>query len=295
MIEEISIPLRDSESLTPSEKPDHLRQLLRRLSAHCHAYKKPDVRHAVFQLVSTSVLFFGALGLMLAAWHHAVYWACAALAPIAAGLLVRLFIIQHDCGHGSFFPSRRANDWTGRVISLFTFTPYDFWRTAHNMHHAGSGDLNRRGIGSIDTLTVKEYQALPPKRRLAYRLYRNPFLLLGLAVPFNTFFGQRIPSLQSASFIDEYPCVPDTVARRSIHGLNIALVVFYGLAALSIGWAPLLALYVPVVILTSWMGGWLFFIQHQFEHAHWKRSQDWSFSEAAVMGSSHYVLPRILH
>lgn len=240
-------------------------------------------------------MFFAALGLMLTAYRHEIYAACVLLAPLAAGMLVRLFIIQHDCGHGSFFSSKRANEWTGRAISLFTFTPYSFWRTAHNMHHAGSGDLGRRGIGSIDTLTVKEYQALPTRKRLAYRLYRNPFFLLGLAVPFNTFIGQRIPTLQSASFLEEYPCVPDDVARRSIHGLNIALVVFYGLAALTLGWAPLVALYLPVVVLTSWAGGWLFFIQHQFEDAHWKRGAEWNFSEAAVMGSSHYVLPRLLH
>ncbi|TAL37408.1 MAG: fatty acid desaturase [Alphaproteobacteria bacterium] len=294
MIDDISIPLRENESLTPSGISGD-RQLLRRLAAHCHAYKSPDTRRALFQLATTAGLFFGALGLMLAAFHHGVYWGCVLLAPLAALLLVRLFIIQHDCGHGSFFPSRRANDWAGRAISVFTFTPYGFWRTAHNMHHAGSGDLDRRGIGSIDTLTVKEYQALPAKKRLAYRLYRNPFFLLGLAVPFNTFIGQRIPSTQSASFLEKYPCVPDAVARRSIHALNAALVVFYGLAALAFGWAPLLVLYVPVVILTSWAGGWLFFIQHQFERAHWKRTQDWNFSEAAVMGSSYYVLPRVLH
>jgi acyl-lipid omega-6 desaturase (Delta-12 desaturase) len=204
LIDDISVTLHAPKSLTPSEKPA-LRELLRRLMAHCHAYKEADARRAVFQLTTTAALFFGALGLMLAAYYHGVYAICALLAPLAALLLVRLFIIQHDCGHGSFFRSRRANDWTGRAISLFTLTPYGFWRTAHNMHHAGSGDLDRRGIGSIDTLTVKEYQALPRRKRIAYRIYRNPFLLLGLAVPFNTVVGQRFSFSQSASFLEHYP------------------------------------------------------------------------------------------
>jgi acyl-lipid omega-6 desaturase (Delta-12 desaturase) len=272
-----------------------VRQRIRRLTAHCQAYKGAEWKPAILQLVTTSVLFLGAMSVMFATWYQEIYAVCALLVLPAAGLLVRLFIIQHDCGHGSFFPSKRANDLTGSIISVLTFTPYGFWKTAHNMHHASSGNLDRRGIGSIDTLTVAEYQALPRRKRLLYRLFRNPAALLLLTVPFNTLIMQRIPGAQTTSFFEEYPCVPDEVARRSIRALNVALIVVYGIAALLLGWKPLLALYLPVLFVTMWVGGWLFFIQHQFEDAYWKRDRDWSFSEAAVLGSSYYALPRVLH
>jgi acyl-lipid omega-6 desaturase (Delta-12 desaturase) len=269
------------------------RQLIRRLTAHCHAYKGAEVKLAVFQLITTGLLFFGLLGLMFAAFGAGLYWASALMVLPAAGLLVRLFIIQHDCGHGSFFRSRIANDMTGRIISLFTFTPYGFWKTAHNMHHASSGNLNRRGIGSIDTLTVREYQALPARKKFFYRLYRNPVFLLLVATPFHILFLQRLPVTQSPSFFEDYPSVPAPLTRQSILSLDLAIGVFYGLATFLLGWKAVLAVYLPVVIATACIGGWLFFIQHQFEDTYWERDGEWGFSEAALMGSSYYVLPRV--
>jgi acyl-lipid omega-6 desaturase (Delta-12 desaturase) len=271
-----------------------VRQRIRLLSEHCQRYKGADIKRGVFQLATTGLLFLATLAAMTAAFYHQAWWLSALLIVPASGFLVRLFIVQHDCGHGSFFSSRRANDITGRVISLFTFTPYDYWKRAHNMHHAGSGNLNRRGIGSIDTLTVREYQALPPKKKFAYRLYRNPFLLLLVFTPYYVLLLQRSLPSQTLPYLDDYHTMKPRQALRSVVSLNIALAVFYGAAALLLGWEPVVLLYLPVMILTSWVGGWLFYIQHQFEDGYWEREGTWSFGEAAVLGSSYYALPRVL-
>src|ERR1035437_4428556 len=144
---DVSLVQNASEPPVPGTPPE-TRQNIKRLSEHCHAYKGAEVKRAFFQLVTTAALFFAALAVMMSALHSQAYWLCALLLVPTAGLLIRLFIIQHDCGHGSFFPTRRANDITGRLISLLTFTPYDFWKRAHNMHHASSGNLDRRSIRS---------------------------------------------------------------------------------------------------------------------------------------------------
>ena len=230
-------------------------------------------------------------------WEAArgTYRAMGLFALPTAGLLVRLFIIQHDCGHGSFFPSRRANDLLGLFLSLLTFTPYGFWAQAHNKHHASSGHLNRRGIGSIDTLTTKEYREMSPMRRFLYRLYRNPFILLVFGTPFYVIVAQRFPPAQRSVFVSGYQPLPAGRGMRSIMGLDVAIVLFYGSLGVTVGWLPLLIVYLPVLMLASGIGGWLFFVQHQFEKTYWEADDKWNFHEAAVMGSSYYALPSILH
>ena len=277
-------------SASPAERAAYLK----RLSDHCQTYRGSDVRRGLFQLVSTLILFFAAISVMFAAFHHGIYWLYALLMLPAAGLAVRLFIIQHDCGHGSFFASRRANTATGRLLSVLTFIPYDVWRRAHNLHHAGSGNLDRRGAGDIDTLTVREYRALSPRQQRLYRMFRHPLFLLVLGPPLFILFGLRLPPVQSVPFLNNYHPLPRREAWGSVMGLNISLALVYGTIVALLGWKTGLLVYLPVVVTGFWIGVWLFFIQHQFEDAYWAHKDGWSYQEAALQGSSYYVLPRVL-
>ncbi len=277
-----------------TETPDGVDSVsVKDIAAHCNSYKGSDAKRSISQLITTLVLFAITCGLMLYSMDIS-YWITAFLTLPAAGLLTRIFIFQHDCGHGSFFASKKANDWTGRFLGLLTVTPYDFWRRAHNLHHATSGDLDRRSIGGIDTITVREYQSLSKWRKFTYRLYRNPLVLLILGTPFYVMILQRIPHNQSTHFHEGYKTLPMASIWKSMMFTNAAIVVFYGTLSLFVGLGPLLTIYLPILIVTSWAGGWLFFIQHQFEDAYWQGNKNWDRQEAALMGSSYYALPKIL-
>ncbi|WP_460005877.1 fatty acid desaturase [Methylorubrum rhodinum] len=191
-----------------------------------------------------------------------------------------------SCGHGSFLPSRRGNDWLGRALSLLTVTPYDSWKRAHALHHASTGDLSRRGSGDIHTLTVREYLALPRGSRLRYRLYRNPFLLIVLGSPLNLLLLQPLPSGVG---------LPWRTAWRDVLALDAVLLAGLGLLALGVGGVePVLWVFLPVISLAAWIGGWLFYVQHQYEETVWDEADAWDFHRAALGGSSYYVLPRVL-
>lgn len=271
-----------------------MQQRMRQFAEYCNTFKGADIKSAVFQLTTTAGAYFATVALMLYSFMQGAYLPVLPLMLVAAGLLVRLFIIQHDCGHGSFFHSPRTNNIVGRCISLLTITPYDFWRKAHSMHHASSGNLNRRGIGSLDTLTVKEFQALPEKERRIYEIYRHPFSQLIVVPILYIFFIQRFPPSQTLPFLKEYTSMPLSQSWRSIVSLDIALALFFGAMIYALGWQPVLLCYVPVIMLTSWIGGWLFYIQHQFEDTYWNGNDNWDFHEASVMGSTYYVLPPVL-
>ena len=216
-----------------------------------------------------------------------------ALLVPTAGLLTRIFIIQHDCGHSSYFKTRKANDRVGRALSLLTWTPYSFWRRTHNLHHASSGNLDKRGYGGIEMVTVKEFENFSPAKQKFYRLYRNVFFLLGLGTPLFVIVIQRL--LVTEPFLPEISTKANLKnSWKSIFGLNAALLVTYGTLGYFIGYGTLAALYLPVLIVTSWIGGWLFYIQHQFEETLWENQKEWSYNEAAVMGSSYYDLPKVL-
>lgn len=260
------------------------RLLARRLAAHSARYKGAQPTRATVQLLVTGIAFFALAALMLWAVDGA-YWLTALAALPAAGLMVRLFIIQHDCGHGSFLASRAANDAVGRLISLVTLTPYGYWRQSHARHHATSGNLDRRGTGDVTTLTVKEYRALPLRARARYRLYRNPLVLLLIGAPVHFMLLQRLPPRMLLGSRD---------AWRSVFSLNAAIVVLFGLLAAAFGIEVLLMAYLPMIVIASWIGGWMFYVQHQFEDANWTRDKDWDFQRAAVRGSSYLVLPRLL-
>jgi acyl-lipid omega-6 desaturase (Delta-12 desaturase) len=262
-----------------------LKEKARRMAVHCAAYRGPLPAIAFWQLGSTLALFVVLVGLMFAtvASH---YWLTLLLALPAGGVLVRMFIIQHDCGHGSFLKGRIANDLVGRAVSVLTVTPYEVWRREHAKHHATSGNLEERGIGDIDTLTVREYEQLSPWRKRWYRLYRNPFFLFGVAVPFYFMILQRVPL--------DHP-LPARQAWASVMALNLALALVYAPLAYVFGIWNLLFVAVPVIHVAAAVGGWLFYVQHQFDETHWNRPPDWDVQVAAVYGSSYYVLPPVLN
>jgi omega-6 fatty acid desaturase (delta-12 desaturase) len=247
-------------------------------------YREPSLPRSVFELVLTAGCFAAFWVLTWAAlWLG--YWLALLVAVPAAGFLVRLFMIQHDCGHGSFFRRRAANDWVGRVIGALTLTPYDAWRRDHAIHHATSGNLERRGIGDVATLTVREYLALSRWRRLGYRLYRNPFVMFGLAPAYLFILQQRLPSGLRRSGRESW---------ISAMANNAAIAVIVTAMMWAVGVKPFLLVHIPIILLAASIGVWLFYVQHQFEHTYWAGSPAWSQHEAALHGSSHYDLPGIL-
>jgi omega-6 fatty acid desaturase (delta-12 desaturase) len=248
-------------------------------------YLKPSARRALFQLLTTALPFLAVMTLMMVALTYGIL-AGMLLLPVGAGLLVRLFIFQHDCGHGSFFASNWANDLLGRLLSLATLTPYSFWRRDHAMHHAGTGNLDRRGSGDVTLLTLAEYRALPLRGRVAYRLYRHPLVLFGAGPAWMILFRLRVPRGNPLRHWRDW---------LSITGTNAVLAVGVVTLLLTLGPLPVLLGWLPVTLLAATVGVWLFYIQHQFEDAYWEPRRHWDFYAAALRGSSFYDLPPALH
>ena len=256
---------------------------LRALTQSLAHYREPDHGRSIVEILITVVPFVLLWLLMLLSLHIG-YGLYLLLAVPASGFLVRLFMIQHDCGHGSFFRHRSTNDWVGRVIGVFTLTPYDFWRRAHGIHHATSGNLDRRGVGDIDTLTVREYLALSRWRRLGYRLYRHPMVLFGVGPTYLFILRQRLP----------LGLPPGGGAWFSTMATNAAIALVVAAVMWWVGVVPFLLVHLPITVLGGAAGVWLFYVQHQFEHTTWSEDRDWSFPTAALYGSSHYDLPAVL-
>lgn len=276
---------RLAAAIDPGLMPESQKQRVRRLAAHCQKYRGSVPRLALQQLITTLVPLVLVIGAMFATVEHA-YWATLLLAIPAAGLLVRAFIIQHDCGHGSFFASRPLNDFVGRCMSVLTMAPYGLWRREHAQHHATSGNLDRRGAGDIDTMTVGEYLQLSPLQKFRYRLYRHPLFLFGIGVPAYFVILQRLPWMHA---------LPPRETWRSVLGLNIGLIAFYMPLIYFFGLSNVLWVGLPVLHIASAAGGWLFFIQHQFEETTWDKAEGWDFQVAALLGSSYYKLPHLLN
>lgn len=247
-------------------------------------YREPNLWRSLFEL-GVSLLPFFALW-ALAWWALSFsYWLALAISLLNAGFLVRLFAIQHDCGHGAFFGNRLVSDWTGRALGVLTLTPYDVWRRTHSIHHSAAGNLARRGIGDVHTLTVAEYQALSPLWRWHYRLYRNPFTLFGLGPGYIFFLQNRLPiGLMTAGW--RY--------WTSAMGTNLALCIGLGVIIYFGGLAPVLLVFLPTTLIAASAGVWLFFIQHQFEETSWNSEEDWQLHDSALHGSSFYDLPAVL-
>jgi acyl-lipid omega-6 desaturase (Delta-12 desaturase) len=247
-------------------------------------FKRADNRRAIFEVVVTFLPFIIAWGAVWALLQ--VNFALALLAAIpAAGFMVRLFMIQHDCGHGSMFSSRAANDWVGRIAGIFTLTPYDYWRQDHARHHASSGNLDHRGFGDIDTLTVDEYLALSRWGRLRYRLYRHPLVMFGLGPSYLFLVRHRWPAGRDRG---------DPAIWRSFLTTNLGIALAAAPMIYVLGFWSFLLVHLPIVLFGASIGVWLFYVQHQFDGTYWARDGRWSHEDGALEGSSYYDLPRPL-
>ncbi len=248
-------------------------------------YQTPDLRKSLWQIANS----FGGLLVAGALMYLALgvgYWLTLLLAIPAAGFLVRIFIIQHDCGHGAFFKSKRANDLVGGLSGVLTLAPYNFWRKTHAIHHAHHAELEERGVGDVWTMTVDEFVAAPWWKRLGYRAFRHPLFLFGVAPGINFLIVQRFPLGAKASW--------RTGEKRSVWLTNAAIVALLAGSGLLIGIVPTFMIGLPTILLAASAGTWLFYVQHQFERTYWQHSPEWDYTLAALHGSSYYALPRVL-
>lgn len=247
-------------------------------------YRDPSTIRSLWELGITLAIYLVLWAAALLALQ--IHWTLALLPALANGaFIVRLFAIQHDCGHAAYFRSREMNDWVGRMLGVLTLTPYDVWRTLHSVHHSAAGNLDRRGIGDVMTLTVAEYEARTWRGRFMYRLYRHPVVMFGVGPAWLFVFNNRLPvGLMNAGW---RPWVSSMVTNVAV---LVTLVVLYLIG----GWGAIFAIWLPTVLMGATIGVWLFYVQHQFEATHWEREDDWNIHDAAMHGSSHYVLPQPL-
>lgn len=272
-------PVPQADALGDTPKVETARDWLRVLAK----YREPILWRSIFELVVTLVPFFA---LWTLAWLALSVspWLAAAIALLNGLFLVRLFAIQHDCGHAAFFANRDVSDWVGRALGVLTLTPYDVWKRTHAIHHSASGNLDQRGMGDILTLTVDEYNARTPFGKLKYRMYRSPVVLFLIGPAFVFFLQYRLP----LGFMN---------SRKywtSAMGTNVAIAAILGVILYFGGWAPILMIFLPTTFLAAVGGVWLFYVQHQFEDTHWDVADDWQMHDAALHGSSHYDLGVVL-
>jgi len=247
-------------------------------------YEKPNHTKATLQVLDTLVPYFALWAVMV--WllkHNYSYWYLIPLLVVASGLTVRIFIIFHDCGHGSFTSNRNANTILGYITGILTFTPYYEWRHEHAEHHAEVGDLDRRGTGDIWTMTVQEFQTADKKVRLGYQLIRNPLILFTVGAPFKFLVLQRIPSKNEGKR-----------EKASVWITNFGILAIGLIAAKTIGFSTYIAIQFPIILLASIAGVWMFYVQHQYEHVYWAKHSSWDPIRAALEGSSYYKLPKVL-
>ena len=247
-------------------------------------YREPDHRRALLE-VGITVVPLVALWVLMWLSLKVGYWLTLLLAVPAAGFMVRLFMIQHDCGHGAFFRYRAANNWLGRVLGVLTLTPYDYWKQNHAIHHATSSNLDRRGIGDIVTLTVDEYRSKSRLGRFAYRCYRNALVMFAIGPAYMFILQQRLPFYQMR---DGWRPWVSTMATNAAIALVVTVMMWL------VGVGPFLMVHLPILLLAASMGVWLFYVQHQFEDVEWARGGDWMHNRAALTGSSYYDLPAVL-
>ena len=265
--------------MTEHAKPD--RERVQHWNRILEPYWGPDTRRSVTQLFTAAVPFFLLWYAMLRALEVG-YWLTLLLAVPTAGFMMRLFMIQHDCGHGSFFRSRRARDLVGFWIGVLLLTPYDYWRKTHAYHHSHSGDLDFRGFGDIDTFTVAEYLSWRPLKRLAYRVYRHPVILFTVGPAFHFLVKHRYPW-----------DIPRTWTRawRSVWLTNVAIASVVIVMIWAVGVQRFIMIQVPITLLACSLGVWLFYVQHQFEHTYWHWHEQWDYYDASLHGSSYLKLP----
>jgi len=246
------------------------------------AYAEPRLDRSMLDLATSVVAYLALLVAMTFALRVSVLLSLVLVVPTSA-FLVRTFIVFHDCTHGSFMRSRRANDMLGAVLGVLVWLPYRSWQHEHAVHHASAGDLDRRGVGDVPTLTVAEYQALPARRQLSYRLVRNPLVMFGL--------GWLLVFIVKPRFI---PRAARRDVRNSVLATNLMLALIVAAFCLTVGWRDYLLVQAPVLLVTGAVGIWLFYVQHQFEDTYWQAHADWRYDHAALAGSSYLKLPGVL-
>lgn len=245
-------------------------------------YQKADFRHSVVQLANTLIPYFALWYLMIRSLAGP-YWVTLALAVAAALFLVRIFILFHDCGHNSFFPNKNLNKRVGFWLGVLTFTPSEYWWRSHAIHHATSGNLDKRGTGDVETLTQEEYLQARWSKRLSYRFFRNPLVMFGLGPLFIFLFLQRL----------DFPKYGKR-ETMSIVWTNLTILAIAVGMSLLIGWKEFLLIQIPVIWIAGALGIWLFYVQHQYEDTYWERDKDWNYVASALLGASFYKLPAVL-
>lgn len=243
-------------------------------------YQQPCLKKSVWQICNSILPY---LALLIAAYFtRSISWSLTiGLCVLAGLLLVRIFIIFHDCGHGSFFRSKKANDTLGFITGVLSFTPYRYWRWQHAVHHGTSGNLDHRGTGDIWTMTVREYRAASPWMRFRYRVSRNPLVVFVLVPIFLFWIYQRF-AFDGASKRD----------RRSVHWMNLALAGYVVSMGFLFGWKDFFYIQLTLTMVSGTVGVWLFYVQHQFEDTYWRNADEWDYLTSAMQGSSYYKLPK---
>ncbi|MGH9839514.1 MAG: fatty acid desaturase [Blastocatellia bacterium] len=265
----------DPNVIKPTTEKPHWQELVKK-------YQSPDNWRSIWQIANSIVPYFAMWYLMYRSLSIS-YWLTLALAFPTAGLMMRIFIIFHDCGHGSFFKTPKYNHIVGTICGILTHTPYFQWTREHAIHHASSGDLQRRGTGDVNTLTVKEYLALSIWERLRYRAYRHPIVLFLIGPQYIFLFWHRFTGKHSGRR-----------ERNNVWLTNAGMAALYGSMVWVVGLKAFLMIFVPIVFLAGTTGVWLFYVQHQYEDTYWRRGKEWDYPTAALQGSSYYKLPRII-
>jgi omega-6 fatty acid desaturase (delta-12 desaturase) len=266
-------------SIVSNESPQAERSRWHQIAAR---YAHADMKRSLWQVANTLIPYFALWTLSLFSVHISL-WLTLPLVILTAGFMVRTFILFHDCGHGSFFPSQKANHALGIFTGILVFTPYFAWRHAHAIHHATASDLDRRGVGDVMTMTVQEYLAAPWWKKIGYRIFRNPLIMFTIGSFLSFLVAQRFPRPNGGSR-----------ERASVWGTNLALTLLVSLLVWLVGWKTYLFVQLPVLFLGASAGVWLFYVQHNFDPTYWERHDKWEFVKAGFEGSSYYQLPSIL-
>src|SRR5450756_2269248 len=268
---------KDSNPVTPKPRADNAawKEIVLK-------YQKSSTWRALWQIINT-IIPYGVIWYLMYLCKPISWWLVVPLAILAGGFAVRIFIIFHDCGHGSFFKSRGANDAVGFLTGVLTFTAYYHWRWEHSIHHSSAGDLDKRGTGDVWTMTVQEYLESSRWKKFAYRLARNPFILFIVAPLFLFALRQRFPSAKASRR-----------ERHSVYAMNAAILAMAVCLSMVFGVWSYLLIQLIVLMVAGGAGVWMFYVQHRFEDVYWERGEDWSYVSAALEGSSFYKLPRIL-
>ena len=245
-------------------------------------YNRPDLRKSIWQILNTLIPYVGIWYLMVLSLQYP-YWITLLLSLPASGLLIRAFIIFHDCGHGSFFRTRKANEILGRIIGVLVFTPHSPWHQSHRVHHATSGNLDKRGVGDVWTLTLEEYKTRSKRDQFLYRMYRNPFVMFVLGPVYMVLFRNRVTTKRMSR-----------QDRLDVYTTNLGLFLTASVLSLLLGVKAYLLIQVPIIMIAHFLGIWLFYVQHQYDEVSWERGQQWDYKTAALSGSSFLKLPSVL-